>query len=314
MKLAVVFTGGTIGSKTENGVISTNTDASYTLLSYLDSETQVSTFSPFITLSEYFTGEHINILANCIEEILNSDFDGIIIAHGTDTLQFSAAALGYFFANSNLPIVFVSSQYVLDNPLSNGKQNFLDAVEFIKNQNGRGVFVVYRNNDGRRLVHRGIRLLASQPYSDDVNSVCNKPYGEFTNQGFMLFDSNNYPTSFLKARLERYCEKILTIEARVGVNQQHIPEETKAILHSTYHCGTLNTLNKAVFENAKNKKIPVFITGASNMGYESESNFSSLGITPLPQMSPLASYIKLWIILDGNLPLKLLFENFGDIL
>ncbi len=314
MKIAVVFTGGTIGSKLTDGIIDANKDAPYALLSYLDKDIEAKVYSPFTALSEYFTGEHINELVSCVESILKEDFDGVIITHGTDTLQFSACALGYIFSNSKIPIILVSSQYVLDNPLNNGKQNFLDAVEFIKNKCGAGVFVTYRNNDNRRYVHRGVRLLASTAYTDDVKSVLEGYYGEFTDDGFILKDSNISFDPFPKATLKKYCDSILCVESRVGLNQAFIPEGTKAIILSSFHTGAVNTQNEALFLQAKNKNIPVFVTGSGEVAYESATAFSRLGITAFPKMSPLCAYVKLWLILDGNLPFDLIYKNFGDII
>ncbi len=314
MKIAVVFTGGTIGSKINGGVIDADEKANYTLLSYLEKDIEVEAFSPFNTLSEYFTGEHINSLAECVENILKMDFDGVIITHGTDTLQYSSCALGYIFADSKLPIIFVSSQYVLDNPLNNGKQNFLDAVEFIKGNCGNGVFVTYQNNDKRRYVHRGVRLLESDVYTDDVKSVCNSIYGEFTENGFVLKDKNLSFESFPKVTLNKYCESILSIRAAVGLNYREIPENTQAVIHSTYHSGTLNTQNEALFLEAIDKNIPVFVTGSGDVSYESAVKFNALNIKSLPKMSPLCAYVKMWLIIDGRLPFDLIYRDFGDII
>ena len=313
MKIEVVFTGGTIGSKLNNNVIAPDGSASYQLLSYLPENVNVDAFEPFTTLSEYVTGKHLNMLFNCVNELLKKDYDGIIITHGTDSLQFSAAALGYVFADSKIPIIFVSAQYILDHPESNGKQNFLDAVEFIKEKHGKGVFVCYQNNDKRRYVHLGVRLLQSSPYSDDVLSLCNSYYGEFTEEGFVLNDEINSFESIGQVTLNEYCDSILSIDAKVGVNLSDIPDNTKAIIHGTYHSGTLNTKNQNIFIKATEKDIPVYLTGSSDdVVYESVSSFTKLKLIVLPKISPLAAYIKLWLILDGGLNRELLFKDLGD--
>ena len=61
------------------------------------------------------------------------------------------------------------------------------------------------------------------------------------------------------------------------------------------------------------KQIPVYLTGSkADVRYESASHFKSLGVVPLPQMSPLAAYIKLWMISDSGLDSNLMFKNIGD--
>ena len=62
-------------------------------------------------------------------------------------------------------------------------------------------------------------------------------------------------------------------------------------------------------KKAKEKNIPVFLTGSGSTAYESASAFEALGITVLPEMSPLAAYVKLWLITDNNLPFDLMREN-----
>ncbi len=315
MKIAVVFTGGTIGSKVEHGVIAPQGNIPYRLLTYMPDSVKADTFEPFTTLSEYMTGEHLNSLFDCVREILKKDYDGIIITHGTDSLQFSAAALGYVFADSKIPIVLVSSKYVLDNPENNGERNFLDAIQFIKEKLGSGVFVCYENNDKRRFVHRGVRLLSAIPYSDDILSVCNSYYGEFTDNGFMRNDNNKSFESIGEVTLSKYSESILCVDAKTGLNITEIPESTKAILHSTYHSGTLNTKNETLFNLAKERNIPIFLTGSGNdVDYESATVFNELGLIALPKISPLCAYIKLWLIIDSGLEVSLLFKNYGDII
>ncbi len=89
---------------------------------------------PYTTLSEYMDGSHLNRLIACVQSLLTTDdpdIDGIIITHGTDTLPFTAAALGMCFAYAEIPILLVSSNYILDDPRANGLTNFTAAVDYI---------------------------------------------------------------------------------------------------------------------------------------------------------------------------------------
>lgn len=63
--------------------------------------------SPYQELSENNTGKQIFTLASYLNEKTGKDcgYDGIIITHGTDTLQYTAAALGYMFGDADIPIV-----------------------------------------------------------------------------------------------------------------------------------------------------------------------------------------------------------------
>lgn len=318
MNIAVVFTGGTIGSKNDGGVIAPG-QPNRKLLSVCPDYVKADVYEPYTTLSEYLTGEHINKLVLQIKELLSKNYDGIIVTHGTDTIQYTAAALGFIFASIDIPILLVGAQYVLDDKRSNGYINFTDSLEFIRQSLGKGVFVCYRNADGKRNVHLGVRLLAARAYSDDLESVKNSVFGEFAQNGFVKNDAFKPVTIksdfFKNATLNKFCKKILCLEARAGLYCDDIPDKISAILHSSFHCGTLNTHETNIFKKAKEKNIPIFLTGSGNTAYESASVFDELGIDALPQMSPLSAYVKLWLITDNNLPLSLMKKNIcGEIL
>lgn len=320
MKIAVIFTGGTIGSKVKNNIISTSDDVKYQLLNACPKGVEADIFEPYTTLSEHLNGEHLNLLFKCIKILDVKNYDGIIITHGTDTIQFSAAALSFAFARFKIPIMLVGAQKVLDHPDSNGFINFTDSIEFIKSKLFNGTFVCYQNSDGKRLVHKGARLLAAEPYSDDLKSVCNSHLGEFTSKGFVL-NETNFDKAIDKITLpdvtfKKYCEHVFCIEARLGIFNDFIAPKTKAILHSTFHCGTLNTKNESIFNLAKSKNIPVYLTGSGeSVSYESAVDFSKLKLLALPKMSPLAAYIKLWMITDNNLSQEIMFKNIcGELL
>ena len=130
MRILTVFTGGTIGSSLSKGAISPNTVAPYTVL------------------SENLSAEYLEKLRSCVEDNLNSGYDGIVVTHGTDTLQYSAAYLDLTLGLIETPVVLVSSNYPLPYSRANGLENFAAAVDFIRSKQGRGVFVSYLNRGG----------------------------------------------------------------------------------------------------------------------------------------------------------------------
>lgn len=139
MNIAVIFTGGTIGSSIQQNYVSTDSQMPYRLLEmYNESQAKDNpdfphfiTVEPYTTLSEYMNGLHLNLLIASVREQLAQEIDGIIITHGTDTLPFTAAALGMCFAYARIPILLVSSNYILDDPRANGLTNFTAAVDYI---------------------------------------------------------------------------------------------------------------------------------------------------------------------------------------
>ncbi len=179
MKILVIFTGGTIGTSIKDGWADIDANTKYVLLDSYDNKDKIEfvTSSPYSTLSENLSAKHLNMLQKEIGDNLKKDFDGIIVTHGTDTLQYSAAAVEYAFNGCEIPIVFVSADYPLEDPRTNGFINFKVAVEFIKSKSANGVFVSYKNNDEDNTnIYIGSRILQHSEYDANIYSIDNKPF------------------------------------------------------------------------------------------------------------------------------------------
>jgi len=180
MKLLVVFTGGTIGcSVDQEGYFSPDQKNGYKLISLFqeakkaDPETRedeivIDTVEPYSTLSEQLNSTFVQKLIDCVKSNAEKEYDGIIVTHGTDTLQYAACALGYALGNSSIPVLLVSSNYILDDPKMNGLENFIAAVDFIKGGYGKGVFVAYKNKQEGVTIHRGTRMDAHHTFDSSA--------------------------------------------------------------------------------------------------------------------------------------------------
>ena len=190
MKILVIFTGGTIGSTLSDGWISPDSSTRYKLIdTYRQNHGDDVTFvtrSPYSILSENLSAQTLSALVNEVTAALNEDFDGIIVTHGTDTLQFSAAALAYATGNDTVPIVLVSSNYPLDDPRANGNANFRAAVSFIKNACGRGVFISYKNANDAVMFHNALEALGHLESDDAVFSMHGNAYAVETADGIQI--------------------------------------------------------------------------------------------------------------------------------
>ena len=150
MNILVIFTGGTIGSAVSDGWISPSDDMKYLLLEKYREKTgddiEFDTLNPYTILSENLTAEYLNMLTDCVKKNI-SLYDGIIVAHGSDTLQYTAAALSLVLGNDIVPVMLVSSNYPLEDERANGTDNFIAATEFITAKAGKGVFISYKNKN-----------------------------------------------------------------------------------------------------------------------------------------------------------------------
>lgn len=317
MKIDIIFTGGTIGSRIDqNGQITPHGTSPYQLLdvycNQYDNTTEFVVHEPYRILSENLAVEHIRRLIQCINQALKiGDRDGIIVAHGTDTLQYSAALLGYLFGNVRIPIVLVSADYILRDKRTNGFDNFQYAVKFIQGNYGTGVFVSYRNQGGIPVIHRGTRLQQHLPFSADVASVGNSWYGRFEGDRY----SQN-PDYYVRAgkdamfddveniQLKESPNGILRIIPYVGMSYPVLSPDIKAVLHESFHSGTIAISSelKEFAGKVRSQGIPIFLTGLSEREaeYETVNEYRSLGIHPLCESAPIAQYCKLWLAVSNG--------------
>lgn len=305
MKILVVFTGGTISCTQKNGVLSTDENNSYLLLDMynkLDSSVNFEILKPYTILSENLCGDYLMMLYNAIKNYDFSQIGGIIVTHGTDTLQYTSAFLGYAFSDINLPMVVVSANYPLADRRSNGFKNFCAAVNFIKARQGRGVFAAYQNNNDIPKIHRATRLLAHNAYSDSLHSIFDMPFGYIENGNFIA--NPDYTESESKFIFDKInissCNDIVIIKSGIDINYPQLNSNIKAILIEGFHSGTLATALKPLqnfCEMAKHYEVPIFLTGiCSEFGYESKLIFDELSIISLPAAAPIAMEIKLRLL------------------
>lgn len=325
MKILIVFTGGTIGSAVHKNYIAADKKIPYKLLAEYEKiygfDFEYDTVQPYTELSENNTGETVFTLISCLKKCSLQNYDGVIITHGTDTLQYTAAALSYAFGKNVPPVCVVSANYILGDERSNGLTNFRGAVNFIRQKIG-GVWVVYKNSDGENtFVHNGARLFESQAFSDCFYSAKNSFYGYFDG-GEKFFKNENYRefhdeiSPLIPKKPEASSEFILKISPYVGMTFPQINSEIKYVIMGSYHSGTINTKSENArnfFAELKEKNIPVFLTGTTGeIVYESAKAFDELNIVSVPDIAPIALYMKLWLAEAAGLDaVKIITKNLG---
>ncbi len=294
MKISVIFTGGTIGSKLSGGYIGVS-GCPYALIENWRRKhggCEFDTCEPYTILSENSSFEHLCKLAACARE-KSAAAEAVIITHGTDTLCYTAAFLGLALSDIKKPIVLVSSGCPLEDERANGQQNFAAAVELAKSGEA-GVFAVWYA-DGEARVHRGVRLLPHAPYSDMLVSLPNlsETAGGFCGESEITRRFKDDPHGFDQTR------RVLTLTCRPDMYYPQLTADVSAVMFESYHSGTMCADERlAEFaERAAAEGVPIFIAGAGGREaeYESVKQYRALGIIPLPAVSPTAAYVKLSI-------------------
>ena len=148
-RVAIVFTGGTIsmtGASSDGGAVPT--------LSGADIAGSVPELGDRFAISNIefgkFPGPHMTVarvleLRAVVERALQ-DHDGVVVSHGTDTLEESAFLLDLFHG-SEKPVVFVGAMRTRDEPSWDGPVNLLAAclVAASEKARSRGVLAVLNN-------------------------------------------------------------------------------------------------------------------------------------------------------------------------
>jgi len=144
-RLALIQTGGTIASKPDLSGDVKPADALNALLEALPQlrRFELEVFQPFNLPSPHITPSHMLELKVLIERVAPR-FDGIVVTHGTDTLE-ETAFFPYLTVKSEVPIVVTGSIRHALEPSWDGPGNVWGAAltALSPKSRGRGVLVVF---------------------------------------------------------------------------------------------------------------------------------------------------------------------------
>jgi len=131
--ILIIYTGGTIGMIVDDetkALVPFNFDNIYEqmpVLKKFDCRLQFHCFEPLMDSSN-MNPEVWAQLAGIIENNYEQ-FDGFVILHGSDTMAYTASALSFMLKNLNKPVIFTGSQLPLGVIRTDGRENFLTAIE-----------------------------------------------------------------------------------------------------------------------------------------------------------------------------------------
>lgn len=113
-------------------------------------------------------------LATVIEENYDN-YDGFVVLHGTDTMSYSASMLSFMLENLNKPVIFTGSQLPMGLVRTDGRDNFINAIEIAAAQ-----------TDGRPVVPEVAIYFENKLMRGNRTS-------KFNTENFNAFLSGNYP-------------------------------------------------------------------------------------------------------------------------
>ncbi len=305
-KILIVHTGGTIGCFAKENAREMNRESASEMRQLLV-ENFKNSASPYAeyyqlltpskfswentTLSESMTLENLNAVVKFIRNVSYDDFDGIIVLHGTDTLAFSAAMLSVALSDTEIPIVMVSGNRPPSDPLSNANDNFTAAVELIWSNLAPNVYVTYRNFDDIVRLYLASAIMQSENYTDDfrwasadkVFDLNATPIDEVLTK-CQKFSQNrkSFPIVNIDS-IAKFSEQVLLIKPYTGLKYTIYNDcfnaenrnSYKAVVHGTYHSGTISWPGLVLSEEARRQRDLNNITEAERLETAANSKANS---------------------------------------
>lgn len=319
-KVKLFGTGGTIASRLDyrtGAVIPAFSPGElYGSVPELADICNLTTEKVFAVFSENMGPQQYISLAIAIGKEIENGVDGIIIAHGTDTLHHTAAALTYMVQNLPVPVVLVGSQRSSDRPSSDAALNLMHSAIAAGHGDIAEVMVCMfgPTSDEYGFLHRGTRVRKMHSsYRSTFRTLGDTPLATVTRKGVKAIKKKyNHRRKDKNVKILPYFEEKVTI-VYYYPNMQ--PDVIDALVDCGYKgiiiAGTgLGHVNKPVYpalKRAVEKGVHIFMTVQTLWGYthmfvyDTGRDLMAMGVVPLDNMLPEAAYIKLgWALGQTN--------------
>lgn len=144
-KILLIYTGGTIGMMKDavTGALKAFNFSKLLQkipeLKLLDCDIETISFENPIDSSDMNPDRWLQI-AEIIEKNY-SFFDGFVVLHGSDTMSYTASAIGFMFENLSKPIIFTGSQLPIGDLRTDAKENLITAIQIASLRKGNEAIV-----------------------------------------------------------------------------------------------------------------------------------------------------------------------------
>lgn len=315
-KISIVATGGTIASYVDyrtGGVHPVTTPEELAgAVPEIARLADVSTRIVYAMFSEDLQPEHWQRLAREVKAEFDAGARGVVVTHGTDTLQFTAAALSFFLKDLPGPVVLVGAQRSSDRPSSDANLNLHAAVACAAMADmGEVVALMHGSTDDARvLVHRGTRVRKMHTSRRDAfQSINERPLGyvDLPPGGkpvVAITGSHRAPSGKPVQVDDALNERVAMIQSYPGLWPEHIES---VVLDGVVLVGTglghvaarcLPALEKLQKEGKFVAMTSQCLNGRVNMNvYSSGRDLQRVGVVPAEDMLPEVAYVKLmWVL------------------
>jgi glutamyl-tRNA(Gln) amidotransferase subunit D len=319
-RVTILSTGGTIASRVDyrtGGVRPALTAGDlYSVVPELAEIARINAQILFSLFSENITPQQWGELAKAIGEQAAKGADGVVIAHGTDTMGYTAAALSFALQNLPFPVIIVGSQRSADRPSSDAATNLIGAVTAAARAPFAEVTVAMHEttSDDSIVFHRGTKVRKCHTSKRDAfKSVNATPMARMKNRELTMLtqDYKKRDASKELALKPKFNDRVALVKFYPSMDPAVIDwlvdQHYAGIILEGTGLGHINMKSFGAVRKAVMKDVIVAMTsqcmwGRVNMNvYDAGRDLQAQGVIPLQDMLPETALVKLmWILGQTN--------------
>ena len=314
-KVVILSTGGTIASRVDyrTGAVRSALSASdlYGVVPELADIARVKTEIVFSLYSENITQKHWSQLAQTVAEHIKGT-DGVVIAHGTDTMAYTAAALSFALQNLPVPVILVGAQRSSDRPSSDAATNLIGAVQAATKAPFAEVALAMHESlsDSAIAIHRGTKVRKCHTSRRDTFKPVNAtPIARVKDQEIIML-TDAYQKRDLTKKLvlkPEFSGKAALVKFYPGLDPAvidwYVEKSCRGILLEGSGLGHVSKYCFDAIRNAVKRGVLVALAsqciwGRVNMNvYDTGRDLLTLGVISLEDMFPETAFVKLmWVL------------------
>ena len=272
-------------------------------------------------LSENMKPEYWVKAAEEIANDISEGADGVVIAHGTDTMHYTSAALS-FMLKTPVPVIITGAQRSSDRPSSDANINLIDSVIAAKSDIAEVCVCMHGSlNDEYTYLHKGTKVRKMHTSRRDTfRSINAQPIAKIQNRNVNINPEYAY-TKRGENELELNTaieEKVGFIKSFPGISEEfieyHIDKGYKGLVIEGTGLGHVPDNLIPALNRATDANIPVIMTsqclyGRVNMNvYSTGREIIDAGVISGLDMTPETTYVKLCWALGQSSEINEVYE------